>query len=115
MKILVILLSYFCFSMSASAARDFARSDTNQEFCKDIVYNPVGVGVCVSHKLMTKCALQVLGGASATLQCSYGSPVNKIVSSNPYRTVVTRGDNEIGTCCLPHPCKKRRKVEHRGC
>ena len=115
MKKLIILLSLFCLSMSTRAASDFTRSNTNQEFCKDIDYNPVGVGVCVSHKLMTKCALQVLGGASATLQCSYGSPVNKIVSSNPYRTFVTRGDNEIRTCYLPHPFKKRQKVELRGC
>lgn len=115
MKKLIILLSRFCLSMSAKVASNFTRSDTNQEFCKDIVYNPVGVGVRVSHELMTKCALQVLGGTSATLQCSYGSPMNKIVTSNPYCMFVTRGDNEIGTCYLPHPCKKRRKVELRGC
>ena len=115
MKKLVILLSCFCFSMSAIAAPDFTRSDTNQEFCKDIVSNLAEVGVRVSHKSMIKCALQVLGGASASFQRAYGSPVNVIVKSNPYRTVVTRGDNEIGTCYLPHPCKKRRKVEHRGC
>ncbi len=101
MKKLVIFLSCFCFSMSASAARDFTRSDTNQEFCKDIVSNLAEVGVRVFHKSMTKCALQVLGGSSATFQRSYGSPVNKIVKSNPYRIFVTRGDNEIGTCYLP--------------
>ena len=115
MKKLVILLSYFCLSMNASAARDFTRSDTNQEFCKDIVYKLAEVGARVSHRSMTKCALQVLGGVSATLQRSYGSPVNEIVESNPYRMFVTRGDYEIGTCYLPHSCKKRRKVEHRGC
>ena len=115
MKKLVIFLSGFCLSMNAKAARDFPQSDTNQEFCKDIVNNLIRVGVRVSHKSMTKCALQDVGGASATSQRSYGSPVNGIVKSNPYRTVVTRGDNEIGTCYLPHPCKKRRKVEHRGC
>ncbi|MGB0252718.1 MAG: hypothetical protein ACPF96_00070 [Litorivicinaceae bacterium] len=115
MKKLVILLSWFCFSMSASAARDFTRSDTNQEFCKDIVSNLAEVGVRVSHKSMTKCALQVLGGASATFQRSYGSPVNVIVKSNPYRMFVTRGDNEIGTCYVLHPRKTRRKVEDRDC
>ena len=113
MKILVILFNCFCFSMSASAARDFTRSDTNQEFCKDIVSNLAEIGVRVSHKSMTKCALQVLGGASATFQRSYGSPVNVIVKSNPYRMFVTRGDNEIGTCYVLHPWKTRRKVEDR--
>ena len=115
MRKLVILLSCVCLSMSALAARDFTRSDTNQEFCKDTVNNLAGVGIRVSQKSMTKCALQVLGGASATFQRSYDSPVNGIVKGNPYRMVVTRGDNEIGTCYLPHPCKKRRKMEHRGC
>ena len=60
MKKLVIFLSGFCLSMNAKAARDFTRSDTNQEFCKDIVNNLIRVGVRVSHKSMTKCALQVL-------------------------------------------------------
>ena len=115
MKKLIILLSLFCLSMSTRATSDFTRSDTNQEFCKDIVYNLVGVGVRVPQKLMTKSALQVLGGASATLQCSYGSPVNKIVKSNPYRMFVTRGDNEIGTCYVLHPRKTRRKMEKRDC
>ena len=115
MKKLVILLSWFCFSMSASAARDFTRSDTNQEFCKDIVNNLAEVGVRVSDKSMTKCALQVLGGASATFQRSHGSPVNVIVKSNPYRMFVTRGDNESGTCYVLHPRKTRRKVEDRDC
>ena len=115
MKKLVILFSFPFLSMTASIARDFTRSDTNQEFCKDIVNNLTEVGIRVSHKSMTKCALQVLGGASATFQRSYGSPVNGIVKSSPYHMFVTRGDSEIGTCCLPHPHKKRRKVEHRGC
>ena len=115
MKKLVIFLSCFCFSMSASAASDFTRSDTNQEFCKDIVSNLAEVGVRVSHNSMTKCALQVLGGASATFQRSYGSQVNVIVKSNPYRMFVTRGDNEIGTCYLLHSRKTRRKMEDRNC
>ena len=115
MKKLVIFLSCFCFSMSASAARDFTRSDTNQEFCKDIVSNLAEVGVRVSHNSMTKCALQVLGGASATFQRSYGSPVNVIVKSNPYRMFVARGNNEIGTCYLLQPRKTRRKMEDRNC
>ena len=115
MKKLVILFSCFFLSISASAARDFMRSDTNQKFCKDIVNSPAEVGVRVSHKSMTKCALQAIGGASAIFQRSYGSPVNGIVKSNPDRMFMTRGDSEIGTCYLPHPCKKRRKVERRGC
>ncbi len=115
MKKLVIIVSCFCIGMSASVARDLTRSDTNQEFCKDIVNNLAEVGVRVSRKSMTKCRLQVHGSASATFQLSYGSPVNGIVKSSPYRMFVTRGDNEIGTCYLPHPCKKRRKVEDRGC
>mgnify|MGYP001267858164 CR=1 FL=1 len=115
MKKLVILLSCFCFSMSAIAAPDFTRSDTNQEFCKDIVYKLAEVGVRVSHKSMTKCALQDVGGASATSQRSYGSPLNGIVKSSPYRTVVTRGDNEIGMCYGLHPRKTRRKMEDRDC
>ncbi len=115
MRKLVIFLSCFCFSMSASAARDFTRSDTNQEFCKDIVSNLAEVGVRVSRKSMTKCALQVLGGASATIQRSYGSPVNVIVKSNSYRMFVARGDNEIGTCYVLHPRKTRRKMEKRDC
>ena len=110
-----ILFGWFCLSTSSSAARDFARSDTNQKSCKDIVNNLAEVGVRVSHKLMTKCALQILGGASATFQRSYGLPVNVIVTSNPYRMFVTRGDNEIGTCCVLHPHKTHRKVEDRGC
>ena len=101
--------------MNAKAARDFPRSDTNQEFCKDIVNNLIRVGVRVSHKSMTKCALQDVGGASATSQRSYGSPVNGIVKGNPYRTFVTKGDNEIGTCYVLHPRKTRRKVEDRDC
>ena len=115
MKKLVILFSCFYFSMSASAARDFTRSDTNQEFCKDIVYKLAEVGARVSHRSMTKCALQVLGGVSATLQRSYGSPVNGIVESNPYRMFVTRGDNEIGTCYVLHPRKTRRRLKDRDC
>ena len=115
MKKLVILFSCFCLSMSASAASDYARSDTNQEFCKNIFSNLAEVGVRISHKSMTKCALQVLGGASATFQRSYGSPVNVIVKSNPYRMFVARGDNEIGTCYVLHPRKTRRKMEKRDC
>ena len=115
MKKLVILLSCFYLSMSASAASGFTRSDTNQEFCRDIVSNLAEVGVRVSHKSMTKCALQVLGGASATFQRSYGSPVNVIVKSNPYRMFVRQGNNEIGTCYVLHPRKTRRKVEDRDC
>ena len=101
--------------MSASAARDFARSDTNQEFCKDIAGNLAEVGVRVSNRPMMQCALQVLDGASATFQRSYGSPVNVIIKRNPYRTVVTRGDNEIGTCSVLYPRATRQKVEDRNC
>lgn len=115
MKTFVILFSCFCLSMSASAARDFTRSDTNQEFCKDISGNLAEVGVRVSHKSMTECALQVLGGASVTFKRSYGSPVNIIVKSNPYRMFVTRRDQEIGTFYVLHPRKTRRKVEDRDC
>ena len=115
MKKLVILLSCLCFGMSARAAPDFTRSDTNQEFCKNIFSNLAEVGVRISHKSMTKCALQILGGASATFQRSYGSQVNVIVKSNPYRMFVARGDNEIGTCYLLQPRKTRRKMEERDC
>ena len=115
MKKLVIFGSCFCLSMSASAFRDFMRTDTNQELCKDTVNNQAEVGARVSRNSTTKCALQVLGGASATLQRSYGSPMNGIIKSHPFGMFVTRGDNEIGTYYLRHPCKKRRKVEDRGC
>ena len=101
--------------MSASAARDFTRSDTNQEFCKDIASNLGEVDVRVSHKSVTECALRVLSGTSATFKRSHGSPVNVIVKSNPYRMFVTRGDNEIGTCYVLHPRTTRRKVEDRDC
>ena len=110
---LVIFLSRYCLSMSASAARAFTRSDTNQEYCTYTVGNLAEVGVRVSHKSMTKCALQVLDGASASFQRSYGSPVNVIVNSNPYRIFVTRGHNESSTCYVVRPRKTRRKVEDR--
>lgn len=115
MKKLVILFGWLCLSTSSSAARDFPRSDPNQKSFKDIVNNLAAVGVRVSLKLMTKRALQILGGASATFQHSHSLPVNVIVASNPYRMFVTRGDNEIGTCYVLHPHKTRRKVEDRGC
>ena len=115
MKKLVIPVSCFGLSMSASAASDFTRSDTNQDLRKDIVNNLAKIGVRVSRKAMTKCALQFLGSASATIQCSFGSPVSGIVKSNPYRMFATRSYNEIGTCYLPQPVKKRGQVEDRGC
>jgi len=115
MKMLVAFMSLILVSTHATAARDFTRSDTSQEFCKDIVNNLREVGVSVTHRSMTKCALLVLGGASATFERSYGDPLNVVVSSNPHRMFVTRGDNEIGTCYVLHPRKTTRKVKDRDC
>ncbi|MEL0322389.1 MAG: hypothetical protein VXA68_10385 [Gammaproteobacteria bacterium] len=115
MKKLIALLSVVLLSATAVAARDFTRSDTSLEFCKDIVNNLVEVGVGVSHKSMTKCSLLVLGGASASFKRSYGDPLNVVVKSNPYRMFLTRGDNEIGTCYVLHPRKTTRKVKDKDC
>jgi len=115
MKKLIAIISLVLLSTTAIAGRDFTRSDTSQEFCKDIVHNLREVGVSVTHKSMTKCALLVLGGASASFERSYGEPLNVTVSSNPYRMFVTRGDNEIGTCYVLHPRKTTRKVTDRDC
>jgi len=115
MKKLIALLSLVLLSTTAAASRDFTRSDTSQEFCKDIVNNLTEVGVSVSHKSMTKCSILVLGGASATFERPYGDPLNVIVKSDPYRMFVTRGDNEIGTCYVLHPRKTTRKVKDKDC
>ena len=115
MKKLIALLSLVLLSTTAVAARDFTRSDTSQEFCKDIVNNLAEVGVSVTHKSMTKCSLLVLGGVSASFERSYGDPLNVVVKSNPYRMFVTRGDNEIGTCYVLHPRKTTRKVKDKDC
>jgi hypothetical protein len=115
MKKLIALLSLVLLSTTAVAARDFTRSDTSQEFCKDIVNNLAEVGVSVTHKSMTKCSLLVLGGASASFERSYGAPLNVVVKSNPYRMFVTHDDNEIGTCYVLHPRKTTRKVKDKDC
>ncbi len=49
MKKLIALLSLVLLSTTAVAARDFTRSDTSQEFCKDIVNNLAEVGVRVTR------------------------------------------------------------------
>lgn len=96
-------------------ARSFTSSDTSQGFCKDIVANLKEVGVSVSARSMTQCSLQVLGGATATFERSYGSALHVRVKSNPYRMFVTRGDKDVGTCYVLHPRKTTRRVEDRDC
>lgn len=115
MKKLIVLLSSALLNTTVFAAGDFTRSDTSQEFCKDIVNNLAEVGVSVSHKSMTKCALLVLGGASATFERSYGGPMNVTVKSTPYRMFVTTNGNELGTCYVLQPRKVIRKVKDRDC
>jgi hypothetical protein len=115
MKKLITLLNLVLLSTVAVAAGDFTRSDTGQEFCKDIVNNLAEVGVSVSLKSMTKCVLTVFGGASATFKRSYGGPVNVTVKSDPYRMFVTESNNEVGTCYVLQPRKVTRKVKDRDC
>ena len=112
---LIVLISSLWLASTQAIARDFTSSNIDQGFCKDIANNLKEVGVSVSHKSMTQCSLQVLGGASATFERSYGGPVKVRVKSDPYRMFVTRGDNEIGTCYVLHPRKVTRKVKDRDC
>jgi len=111
----VILTVIFLMSAAVADARSFTRSDTSQEFCKDIVNNLREVGVSVSERAMSSCALQVLGGAQASFERPTGDPLNVTVKSNPYRMFVTRGESEIGTCYVLHPRKVTRKVAYRDC
>ncbi len=85
------------------------------EFCQDIVANLKEVGVSVTARSMTECSLQVLGGATAKFERSYGTALNVRVKSNPYRMFVTRGDNDVGTCYVLHPRKTTRRVKDRDC
>ena len=115
MKQLFILLGFMWFSAAIAGERDFTRSDTSMEFCKDIVANLAEVGVIVSTKSMTKCSLLVLAGASATFERPYGDPVNVRVKSDPYRMFVTRGGKKIGTCYVLYPRRVTRQVKERDC
>lgn len=115
MKKLITLLGLAWISATIAAERDFTRSDTSLEFCKDIVANLAEVGVTVSTKSMTKCSLLILAGASATFERPYGDPLNVRVKSNPYRMFVTRGDNKIGTCYVLYPRKVTRQVKEQDC
>lgn len=115
MKKLITLLGLAWISATIAAERDFTRSDTSLEFCKDIVANLAEVGVTVSTKSMTKCSLLVLAGASATFERPYGDPLNVRVKSNPYRMFVTRGDNKIGTCYVLYPRKVTRQAKEQDC
>ena len=115
MKYCFILISFLLINATNATARDFTRSDTSQEFCKDIVKNLAEVGVNVSHKEMKKCSLLLLAGASATFERPYGDSLNVRVKSNPYRMFVTRGDQRVGTCYVLHPRKIARQVEGRDC
>ena len=115
MKEFFILLSFLLINATSAAARDFTRSDTSQEFCKDIVDNLAEVGVSVSHKQMKKCSLLFLAGASATFERPYGDSLNVRVKSNPYRMFVTRSNQRIGTCYVLHPRRIARQIEGRDC
>jgi hypothetical protein len=112
---LIVLISSLVLASPQVVGQDFTSSNINREFCKDIASNLKEVGVTVSYKSMTRCSLQVFGGAVATFDRSNGNPVNVIVKSNPYRMFITRGDNDIGTCYVLHPKKVRRKVKGRDC
>lgn len=111
----IILALSFIVSATLAEARSFTRSDTSQEFCKDIISNLREVGVSASERSMTACSLQVLGGAQATFERPTGDPMNVTVKSNPYRMFVTRGDSKTGTCYVLHPRKVTRKVTDRDC
>lgn len=111
----ILLALSLVVSASVADARSFTRSDTSQEFCKDIVNNLREVGVSVTERSMSACSLQVLGGAQATFERPTGDPLNVTVKSNPYRMFVTRGENEVGTCYVLHPRKVTRKVTYKDC
>ncbi len=115
MKYCFILISFLLINATNAAARDFTRSDTSQEFCKDIIKNLAEVGVNVSHKQMKKCSLLLLAGASATFERPYGNSLNVRVKSNPYRMFVTRGDQLLGTCYVLYPRRIARQIEGRDC
>ena len=112
---LIVLISSLWLASTKAVAWDFTSSNMDQEFCKDITNNLQEVGVSVSHKSMTQCSLQVLGSASATVERPYGGPVKVRVKSDPYRMLVTRGDDPIGTCYVLHPRKVTRKVKDWDC
>ena len=115
MKDFFILLSFLLINATNATARDFTRSDTSQEFCKDIVNHLAEVGVSVSHKHMKKCSLLFLAGVSAIFERPYGDSLNVRVKSNPYRMFITRGDRHLGTCYVLHPRRVTRQVEGRDC
>jgi len=115
MKYLTVCCLCVALATTQANARSFTSSDTSQEFCQDIVANLKEVGVGVTARSMTECSLQVLGGATAKFERSYGTALNVRVKSNPYRMFVTRGDNDVGTCYVLHPRKTTRRVKDRDC
>ena len=112
---LIALISSLWLASTQAVARDFTSSNMDQEFCEDITNNLQEVGVSVSHKSMTQCSLQVLGGASATFERPYGGPVKARFKSDPYRMLVTRGGDPIGLCYVLHPRKITQKVKDWDC
>ena len=110
-----ILLCFLLINATSAAAHVFARSDTSQEFCKDIVNNLTEVGVSVSHKKMKKYSLLFLAGASATFERPYSDSLNVRVKSNPYRMFVTHSNLLFGNSYVLHPRRVTRQVEDRDC